>query len=324
MSDKWGRKPLLVISLAGTCISFLLFAEANALWLLFAARILDGLTGGNVSVAQAMVADTATTENRAKRFGILGSAFAFGFVIGPLVGGSFSALSPQAPFFFAAGISLLGTLCAAFLLKETNPTNAKTRLNFAEKFKFVSLATTLKRPIIGTAVLIGFLLTMAQFTMIIGFQTFSVDILKIKPITMGLFLAGFGICGIVMQLSVSFFIKIFSSKQFILSLSSILCFGAMFLSGFTSLLIPFSIALCIYGLFNGLRNPMLNAIIADNADKSEQGKILGINQSYASIGQTIGPLTAGLAVAISVHSVFFLSSFYILVATLLCLRLKAK
>ncbi len=324
LSDKWGRKPLLVISLAGTCISFLMFAEARSLIILFAARILDGLTGGNVSVAQAMVADTATSQNRAKRFGILGSSFAFGFVIGPLVGGTFNELSPQAPFFFAAGISLIGTLCAAFLLKETNPTNKETRLNFKDKFKFITLLTTLKRPTIGTAVFIGFLLTMAQFTMIIGFQTFSVDILKITPITMGFFLAGFGICGIIMQLSVPLFIKIFSSKAIILLLSTILCFAAMFVSGLTSFLIPFAICLCIYGLFNGLRNPMLNATIADNIDQTEQGKILGINQSYASIGQTIGPLTAGLAAAISVHSIFFLSSFYILVAFLLCFRLKSK
>src|ERR1700759_1608940 len=101
LSDKWGRKPLLVISLAGTCISFLMFAEAGSLLMLFAARILDGLTGGNVSVAQAMVADTATPQNRAKRFGIVGSALAFGIVIGPFVGGIFTTLSPQAPFFFA-------------------------------------------------------------------------------------------------------------------------------------------------------------------------------------------------------------------------------
>jgi MFS family permease len=323
LSDKWGRKPLLVISLAGTCISFLMFAEARSLIILFAARILDGLTGGNVSVAQAMVADTATPENRARKFGILGSAFAFGFVIGPLVGGTFTELSPQAPFFFAAGISLIGTLSAIFLLKETNLTNKETRMN-GNKFKFVTLITTLKRPTVGIAVFIGLLLTMAQFTMIIGFQTFSVDILKITPVKIGLFLAGFGICGIIMQLCVPFFIKVFSSKATILILSSILCFAAMFLAGFTSVLIPFAICLCIYGLFNGLRNPMLNAIIANNIDKTEQGKILGINQSYASIGQTIGPITAGFAAILSVHSIFFLSSFYILVAFLLSFRLKSK
>ncbi len=322
LSDKWGRKPLLVISLAGTCISFLMFAEARSLIILFAARILDGLTGGNVSVAQAMVADTSTSENRAKRFGILGSSLAFGFVIGPFIGGVFNKISPQAPFFFAAAISLMGTLCAAFLLKETNRTSKESRVNFKDKFKFKSLLTTLKRPIIGTAIFTGFLLTMAQFTMIIGFQTFSVDILKITPLTMGFFLAGFGFCGIIMQLSVPFFIKTFSSKPMILLLSTILCFAAMFVSGFISLLIPFAVCLCIYGLFNGLRNPMLNAIIADNIDKTEQGKILGINQSYASIGQTVGPLTAGVAAA--VHSIFFLSSFYILVAFLLCFRLKSK
>jgi len=324
LSDKWGRKPLLVISLAGTCISFLLFAEARLLWILFAARILDGLTGGNVSVAQAMVADTATPQNRAKRFGILGSSLAFGFVIGPFIGDVFNKISPQAPFFFAAAISLIGTLLAAFLLQETNPTSKQTRLNFDDRFKFKTLITTIRRPTIGTAVSTGFFLTMAQFTMIIGFQTFSVDVLKISPLTMGFFLAGFGIYGIIMQLSVPFFIKTFSSKQMILLMSTVLCFAAMFISGFISLLIPFSICLCIYGLFNGLRNPMLNAIIADNIDHSEQGKILGINQSYASIGQTVGPLTAGVAAAISVHSIFFLSSFYILVAFLLCFRLKSK
>lgn len=324
LSDKWGRKPLLVISLAGTCLSFLLFAEASSLWILFAARILDGLTGGNVSVAQAMVADTATPQNRAKRFGIIGSALAFGFVIGPFIGGIFNEISPQAPFFFAAAISLIGTLCAAFVLRETNFTNQQTRQNGKESFKFISLVTSLKRPVIGTAVLTGLLLTMAQFTMIIGFQVLSKDILKITPLQIGFFLAGFGICGIIMQLCVPFFIKTFSSKATILLVSTLLCFGAMFFSGFTSAIVPFSICLCIYGLFNGLRNPMLNAIIADHVDKTEQGKILGINQSYASIGQTIGPLTASLAAVVSVHSIFFLSSFYILVAFLLSFRLKSK
>jgi len=324
LSDKWGRRPLLVISLAGTCLSFLLFAEARSLLFLFAARILDGLTGGNISVAQAMVADTATSQNRAQRFGILSSAFAFGFVVGPFVGGLFYKAGPQAPFFFAAGISLIGTLCAAFLLNETNPTDRHTRHNFTSKFKFASLISTLRRPVIGRAIFISFLLTMAQMAMIVGFQTLWVDVFKRTATEMGIYLAGFGVCGILAQLCVPFFTKSFSSKTVILLMSSIICLGAMFFTGITSLLIPFAVMQGVYGFFNGLRNPMLNAIIADNIDHTEQGKVLGINQSYVSIGQTLGPLTAGAITLISVHSIFFLSAFYILIATLLCFRLKSK
>lgn len=324
LSDKWGRKPLLVISLAGTCISFLLFAEARSIVMLFAARILDGLTGGNISVAQAMVSDTSTPQNRAKKFGILGSAFGFGFVIGPAIGGLLNQVGRQAPFFFAAGIALIGTLSALFLLKETNPTDKKRRSANRDNFKFKTLVSTLKRATVGTAIFTGFLLTMAQFTMIIGFQTFSVDVLKITPTQIGIFYAGFGICGIVMQLLVPVFTKLIPSRALILLLSTVLCFAAMCLAGLTSVFVPFAIYICIYGLFNGLRNPMLNAIIADNIDHSEQGKILGINQSYASIGQTLGPLTAGLVTAISIHSIFFLSSFYIFVAFLLSFRLRSK
>jgi multidrug resistance protein len=323
ISDKWGRKPVLAISLAGTCLSFLLFATAHSIVMLFAARILDGITGGNISVAQAMVSDTATPKDRAKKFGYLSSAFGFGFICGPALGGLLSRFGMQFPFYFAAGIALLGTLATVFLLKETY---TKEKRNKSDKgiFSFASLITVMKKPVIGTAVLTGFMLTMAQFTMIIGFQTFSVDVLKISPTNIGLFYAGFAVTGIIMQMCVSLFTKIFPSKSVILLLSTMLCMAAMFAAGFTKTFFFFAICLFVYGLFNGLRNPMLNAIIADHNDPKKQGEILGVNQSYASIGQTLGPVGAGLISAISIHSVFFLASFYILIGFLLTFRLKSK
>jgi multidrug resistance protein len=323
LSDKFGRKPILVLSLVGTCVSFMLFGFANSIIMLFAARILDGLTGGNISVAQAMISDISPPKERAKNFGILGSAFGFGFVIGPAIGGLLSKFGTKVPFFFAAGIALLGVMLTLFLLKETNnnQNSAKGRSN---KFKFKSLITVLQKPVIGTAIFIGFLLTMAQFTMLIGFQTFSVDNLKLSPTQIGLFYAGFGVTGILMQLSVPLIKKVISSQALILLISTLFCLGMMLLAGFATGLVLFAVAICIYGLFNGLRNPMLNTIIADRNEESERGEVMGINQSYASIGQTLGPVTAGLITVISIHSVFFLSSLYILIAFLFSIRLKLK
>jgi multidrug resistance protein len=322
LSDRFGRKPLLAISLVGTCASFIMFGLANSMVLLFAARILDGITGGNISVAQAMVSDISSPKDRAKNFGILGSAFGFGFVIGPAVGGLLSNFGEKVPFFFAAGIALIGALLTVFLLEETN--KKKGGKDKGHNFNFVSLITVMKKPVIGTAVLVGFLLTMAQFTMIIGFQTFTVDVLKINPTQIGLMYAGFGVTGILMQLAVPLIKKLISSQALILMLSTLVCLGMMILTGFATGLVMFIVSISVYGLFNGLRNPMLNAIIADHNNDSEKGEVMGINQSYASIGQTLGPVTAGLITAISVHSVFFLSSLYILIAFLFSIRLKSR
>jgi len=323
MSDRFGRKPLLAISLLGTYISFLMFAWAQGIIMLFAARILDGLTGGNVSVAQAMISDTSTSKDRAKKFGILSSAFGFGFVMGPAVGGFLNTFGPQVPFYSAAGIALLGSLCSMFLLKETNSKGKRTNVADKRKFTLASLFNTLKIPIVGTAIFTGFLLTLAQFTMIIGVQTFSVDALKMSAAQLGLLYTGFALTGILMQLCVPLLTKRMT-KTVILLLSTLLCFIAMLLTGFTGAFITFGICLCMYGLFNGLRNPMLNAIIADNNNPQRQGEVMGVNYAWTSLGQFFGPISAGLITVISIHSVFFLSAFYILVAFLFTFRLASK
>lgn len=126
LSDRLGRKPVLVASLVGTSIGFLLFGLAGSLWLLFVARSLDGLTGGNVSVAQAYIADVSPPEKRARNFGFVGAAFGVGFIIGPALGGFLSRWGLSTPAFFAAGLAALNVAAVLLFLPESRPATPET------------------------------------------------------------------------------------------------------------------------------------------------------------------------------------------------------
>src|SRR5688572_22492426 len=119
LSDRWGRRPVLILSLIGTAISFTMLALAHSLAMLFAARIVDGLSGGNITTARAYIADVTTEENRAKAFGVLGAAFGLGFIIGPALGAAFSHISYTAPIWAAAAITVVAIALAWFWLPET-------------------------------------------------------------------------------------------------------------------------------------------------------------------------------------------------------------
>jgi MFS family permease len=324
LSDRLGRKWILAFSLLGSCVSFILFGLAKSLLILFIARILDGLTGGNISVAQAMVSDMSSEEERAKNFGLLGSAFGFGYVIGPAIGGLLNKFGDQVPFFFAAGMSVLGIMLTLLVLKETSSDKTRNENKHNKLFNFGALISVLKIPAIGSSVLMGFLLTTAQFAMLIGFQTFCAERLKLSPFQIGLFYAGFGLSGIIMQLLVPWITKLIRSKPWILLLSTLLCSLAMAYCGLAAGLFGFATGICIYGLFNGLRNPMLNAIIANKMEEKERGLVMGVNQSYASIGQTIGPLLASAAALVSLPAIFFISSVLILWAMYYGWRLRLQ
>jgi multidrug resistance protein len=324
LSDRIGRKWILALSLLGSCISFVLFGLASSLVILFVARIMDGITGGNISVAQAMVSDISSEEDRAKNFGLLGSAFGFGYVIGPAIGGLLNELGEKVPFFFAAGISLVGMVLTMVFLKETSSDQTRQENKQNKLFNFGALINVLKIESIGASVFMGLLLTTAQFAMLIGFQTFCADKLKLSPLQIGLFYAGFGVSGILMQLIVPWVMKIASSKAWVLIASSIFCAIALTWCGLASGLLGFILGIVTYGLFNGLRNPMLNAIIADKMDEKDRGLVMGVNQSYASIGQTIGPLLASAAALLSLSSIFFAATGLILWGLFYGFRLKRQ
>jgi len=323
LSDRIGRKWILAFSLLGSCLSFILFGLANNLLVLFTARILDGITGGNISVAQAMMSDISSARDRAKNFGLLGSAFGFGYVIGPAIGGLLSKVGDRVPFFFAAAMALIGMLLTLLFLKETSSNKTRKENKGNKLFDFGALISVLKIPIIGASVFMGCLLTTAQFAMLIGFQTFSADKLKLSPLQTGLFYAGFGLSGILMQLIVPWINKVVSSKSGVLQVSTVLCAAAMAWCGLAAGSAGFALGIGLYGLFNGLRNPMLNAIIADKMNDKQRGLVMGVNQSYASIGQTIGPLLASAAALLSLPAVFFVTAAFICASLFYGWRLKS-
>ena len=119
LSDRFGRRPILLVSLAGTSIGFAVMGLANSLPLLFVARIIDGATGGNISTAQAYIADVSTPENRSRSMGLIGAAFGLGFTFGPMIGGIMSRISYGAPFYFAAALAACNVVLLYFLLPES-------------------------------------------------------------------------------------------------------------------------------------------------------------------------------------------------------------
>ena len=119
LSDKYGRRPVLLISIIGTGIGFLILGFATTVWMLFVGRILDGITGGNISTAQAYIADVTTKEDRARGMGLIGAAFGLGFIFGPAIGGVLSRWGIHVPFFFAAGLCFANAILLYFTLPET-------------------------------------------------------------------------------------------------------------------------------------------------------------------------------------------------------------
>lgn len=305
LSDRWGRKPLLLFCLFGTCLSEALFASAGAAWVLFLARVLDGLTGGNNSVAQAVITDTTKPEERAKYFGILGAAFGFGFLIGPAIGGILSGVSLTAPYWFSSGLALFGTIFGLLFLPETLD---KSHIEKRALIKPHNLLTAITSPTVGLLLFITFLIAIGQNAWIIGFQSFTVDVLKLSSRDIGLIFSLIGLVGIIMQsLGVKLILKALKGMRRSLQISLLLSGLNFILIVFANTLTPFLVLVVLSSVFGAAILPVLSALITKVTKPEDQGGILGISQSYASLGQIIGPILAGLVITRSISYVFLIS-----------------
>lgn len=318
LSDKYGRKPLLVLSLAGTALSFFLAAFAPNAIILFLARALDGITSGNIPVASAVISDTTKPKDRAKGFGIIGASFGFGFVFGPLIAALTLPLGMNVPFIIAGIVTVISVFVTILVLTETNQHIGEVK--HSKLFDFKKLALSLTDKDVGITLLISLIYSLAFGLFIFAFQPFAVKTLSLSANTISIIYVIYGIVGLLAQtiLLPRIVPKYGEKKTMIYSLVlGTISFAVIFLTKSLPLFIGISI---IFGLANAFVNPLIQTLLSKETDAKSQGTIMGLNQSYVSLGFIFGPIIGGLMATISIPLPFLLGS----LLTLICLILAVK
>lgn len=309
LSDKYGRKPILITSLFGTALSYMIFAFGlmiGSIPVLFLARAFDGLTGGNISVAQAVIADTASRSDRTKQFGLLGAGFGIGLILGPYVGGKLadpgvvSWFNLQTPFWFAALLGTLNVMAVIFFLPETLLHEHRHKdINWFQSVRNIGSAMRLKklRTLFGTGFL--FQCGFAFFTTFI-----SVFLYKNFAFNQGTIGEFFAYAGLWIVFTQAFITKFIHGK---LTDEQLVTMGLIGCSIFTILLLIISevwmllIVTALFAISNGISQTSFLSLVSNSVTERDQGRVLGINSSVYALGQSVPPLISGF-IAASIHA----------------------
>ena len=285
LSDRYGRRPVLIFSLIGTALSFAMLAVAHSLTMLFLARIVDGLSGGNITTARAYIADVTTEEDRAKSFGFLGAAFGLGFIVGPALGALFSHISYTAPIWAAAVITIVATVLAWVWLPET-----VHRAQASAGSPWKALRDLKGRKQLRVLFTVDFVYWMAFAVYQTAFALFGARRFGFDAAHTGYLLSAFGFLGALVQgLLVGPVVRAFGPKR---TLVAGLIFAAVGLGGgaLTESVPVFVAMLAPAALGIGLCNATLSTLISIAARAHEQGRVQGAAGALESLGRTIGPV----------------------------------
>ena len=296
LSDRIGRRPVLMASMAASALAYVWLGAADALWMLFAARALAGACAGNIAAAQAYIADITKPEERAHGMGMIGAAFGLGFIFGPALGGFLAGNNPatanlETPAWVAAGLSFVALCGVLFVLRESHP---HERRGLAQPQRRIGLILgSLRRPVLSRLIVIFFLVILAFAAMESIFALWALRQLDWGPETVGYVFAYLGLLSAIMQGGLTRRLtKRYGEEKLLLAGLVLLAIGLV--------IVPFARGLAVLGaafaalaIGLGLVQPALNSLISRRAGDGEQGQVLGVTQSVGSLARVIGPPLAG-------------------------------
>lgn len=322
LSDKYGRKPLLVSSIAGTALSFFIAAFAPSAIFLFLARALDGITAGNIPVASAVISDTTDVKNRAKGFGIIGASFGFGFVFGPAISAATAGFGLHVPFIIAGIISIIAVILTVIFLPETNKHIGQVHEGKIFDVKKLILAVLDKN--VGMTLLISLIYNLAWGMFIVTYQPFSIEVMHFTANQIAIMFTIFGVVGLLMQAFVIHrIVKKFGEKKAFIG-SLLVAAGSYFCLFFVRSIEFYILVALFSSAANSFFLPLIQTILSKEADEKSQGSILGLNASYVSIGNILGPIIAGVLSTAFLPLPFLIGSFVILGCFVLAFGIKTS
>jgi multidrug resistance protein len=285
LSDRYGRRPILIFSLAGTVVSFVMLAMAHSISMLFAARIVDGLSGGNISTARAYVADVTEPKDRARAYGLIGAAFGLGFILGPAISGVLSHISYTAPIWAAAAVTLVATVMAWAWLPETVH---RTHAGVGNPFRYVP--ELMSRSMVRRILIIDFFYWCSFAVFQTTFAIFAKQRFGFTVATTGYYFAAFGILGAIVQ---GGFIRpivhrLGDKRTFLAGL----VFGMAGLAAVAAShsVLVFSAALVPLAIGIGFGHPTVASLVSLLSRGDEQGRVQGAASAFESLGRTVGPV----------------------------------
>lgn len=338
MSDRWGRRPIILFGITTSIVGYTIFGLADTLLVLFASRLLTGFGNANIGAAQAIIADVTDEKDRAKGMGLIGAAFGLGFIFGPAIGGALGQISPTAPAFGAAILAGMNLVSAFFLLPETNTSKGAVSSGGHHRpgLSLAALKDALQRksvaPLLGVT-----LITILAFALMeqivglyigntwVGVQAGTGDHLKEAASITSIFLVVVGVTATIVQGGlIGRLSSRFGERKLIVFGVLIMALG-MFLAP-VLLSAPqnwffLSVGAVLFALGMGVFNPSTTSFLSQNVSKQDQGAMLGLNQSMASLGRIIGPLIAGPIFEVGIDQPFFVAGILLILGFFLALKL---